>query len=365
VKLGAFLMPLHPPEKARTECFDEDTEFVVEADQLGFTEAWCGQHLTLEWEPIPSNDVFLANLIARTENIVLGAGVSIMPQHHPANVAARAALLDHLAHGRFYWGFGQGGVPTDWELNLPADPKIQGAMVAEAHDIVLKLWTEEPPFQHDGQFWSFNIENPDKSLGMGYPLKPFQKPHPPIAMTMISPKSKGGLIGGKLGYMPLSTNLVHQNTVAQHWETYREGALEGGRPEPDRNIWRVSRNIYVGESDRDAWEFCLHSAFGRSFDYLIALLRRAKMLNLMKHDPAVSDDEVTVEYVMKKLCIIGDKKSCLDQLEELWEVTGGFGTLLVIKNDFDDRERWRRSMNVLANDIMPAMPKMESVEVAE
>ena len=32
-----------------------------------------------------------------------------------------------------------------------------------------------------------------------------------------------------------------------------------------------------------------------------------------------------------------------------------FGTLLVIKNDFDDRERWRRSMNVLANDIMPAM----------
>ena len=39
MKLGTFVMPLHPPEKSRTECFDEDTDFVVFADQLGFTEA--------------------------------------------------------------------------------------------------------------------------------------------------------------------------------------------------------------------------------------------------------------------------------------------------------------------------------------
>ena len=56
----------------------------------------------------------------------LGIGVSIMPQHHPANVASRVALLDHLSHGRVYWGFGQGGVPTDWELfGLPADPTFK------------------------------------------------------------------------------------------------------------------------------------------------------------------------------------------------------------------------------------------------
>ena len=40
MKLGTFMMPLHPPEKDRTECFAEDVEFVVRADQLGFTEAW-------------------------------------------------------------------------------------------------------------------------------------------------------------------------------------------------------------------------------------------------------------------------------------------------------------------------------------
>ena len=108
MKLGTFLMPVHPPEKSRTACFDEDIEFVVYADELGFTEAWCGHHVTLEWEPIPANDVFMANLIARTKNIKLGIGVSILPQHHPANVAARVALLDHLAHGRVYWGLWPG-----------------------------------------------------------------------------------------------------------------------------------------------------------------------------------------------------------------------------------------------------------------
>ena len=356
MKLGTFYMPLHPPEKSRTECFDEDTQFVIDAEALGFTEAWCGHHLTLEWEPIVSNDVFVANLIARTHRIKLGLGVSIMPQHHPVNVAARVALLDHLSHGRIYWGFGQGGVPTDWDLFDLPEPKIQAQMTAEAHEIVLKLWTQEPPFKFEGKFWTVKMETPNPQLKMGYVLKPYQKPHPPIGMTLVSGQSKGGLVGGKLGYMPLSTNLVHRDVVTEHWKTYTQGALDAGRPAPDRDIWRVSRSIYVGESNDEAWDFCLNSAFGRSFEYLIALLRRAEMIHLMKHDPSLSDDDVTVEYALKQTCIIGDKASCICQLEDLWDVTGGFGTLLFIKHDFDDFNRWQRCMKVLSDEIVPAMP---------
>ena len=92
MKLGTFMMPLHPPEKDRTLGFEEDIEFVVRADELGFTEAWIGQHHTLAWEPIPSNDVFIANVLPRTKNIRLGSGVSILPQHHPVNVRGAAGL---------------------------------------------------------------------------------------------------------------------------------------------------------------------------------------------------------------------------------------------------------------------------------
>lgn len=363
MKLGTFMMPVHPPEKSRTECFDEDVEFIVDADKLGFTEAWCGHHVTLEWEPIVSNDIFMANMIARTKNIKLGIGVSIMPQHHPANVAARIALLDHLAHGRLYWGFGQGGVPTDWELFGLPEPKFQAQMTAEALEIVLMLWTQDPPYSYEGKYWQIDQQNHSEELRMGYPLKPFQQPHPPIGMTLMKGDSKGGSIGGAHGYFPMSTNLVHQNTVTQHWKTYCEGAAEAGLPEPSRDIWRVSRSIFVGESNEEAWDFCLNSPFGASFNYMLTLLRNAKMLDLVKPDPEMPDEEATVEYMLKNLCIIGDKQSCTEQLEQLWEQTGGFGTLLMVKHDFDDLERWQRCMRVLAEEIVPALPTVESVAV--
>jgi len=356
MQLGTFLMPVHPPEKPRTECFDEDVAFIVRADELGFTEAWCGHHVTLEWEPISANDVFMANLIARTQNIKLGIGVSILPQHHPANVAARIALLDHLSHGRVYWGFGQGGVPTDWELfNLP-EPPVQARMTAEAHEIILMLWTQDPPFHFDGEFWKIDMKNHSEELRMGYPLRPYQQPHPPIGMTLMSGNSKGGTIGGERGYIPMSTNLVHQNTVAEHWKTYCLGARQAGLPEPSRDIWRISRSLYIGESNDEAWDFCLNSPFGHSFNYMLTLLRNANMLDLVKPDPSMPDEEATVEYMLKELCIIGDKQSCLEQLEELSEVTGGFGTLLFLKHDFDDADRWHRCMQVLAEEIIPALP---------
>ena len=160
--------------------------------------------------------------------------------------------------------------------------------------------------------------------------------------------------------MPLSTNLVHQNTVAHHWKTYCQGAVDAGLPEPSRDMWRISRSIYVGESNAEAWDFCLNSPFGDSFSYILTLLRNAKMLDLVKSDPSMPDEEVTVEYVLKNLCIIGDQKSCIEQLEELWEVTGGFGTLLMIKHDFDDLPRWRQCIQMLTNDIVPALPSIDT-----
>ena len=91
-------------------------------------------------------------------------------------------------------------------------------------------------------------------------------------------------------------------------------------------------------------------------NYMLTLLRNAEMLDLVKDDPSMPDENATVEYMLKNLCIVGDKKSCMEQFEELWDVTGGFGTLLFVKHDFDDAERWNSCMHVLAEEIVPALP---------
>ena len=162
-------------------------------------------------------------------------------------------------------------------------------------------------------------------------------------------------MAGQRGYIPLSTNLVPASTVAQHWDTYCAGAEEAGQPVPDRSIWRISRSIFVGETTQEAKEFARNSQFARSFEYLIAILKSANMLHLMKHDPAVADQEVDPEYLLERLCIVGDVDECVRQLQEVQEITGGFGTLMMIAYDWDDKARWLRSIDLLAREVVPAL----------
>ena len=116
MKLGYFMMPLHDPTKDYHQALAEDTEAIILADQLGFEEAWVGEHFTSAAEPITSPLLFMATLIARTQRIKFGTGVLCLPQYHPAVVAGYAAMFDHLSEGRFIMGIGPGGLPSDFEL---------------------------------------------------------------------------------------------------------------------------------------------------------------------------------------------------------------------------------------------------------
>ena len=146
------------------------------------------------------------------------------------------------------------------------------------------------------------------------------------------------------------------NTLLDHWQTYCAGAEEASRPTPDRATWRVSRSIYIGETNEEAWDHARNGTFKDSYDYMIKVLTKANMLHVPKHNPDVSDEEVTPEYMMKHEFIIGDVDECIRQLQEVWDVTGGFGTLLMITHDWDDRAKWIRSMELLAKEVIPAMP---------
>ena len=79
---------------------------------------------------------------------MLGTGVTLLALHNPVYLAHRLAMLDHMARGRFQWGIGGGGIPTDLSL-LGLDhtnPAAVRARSAEVLDVVLKLWASEGPF---------------------------------------------------------------------------------------------------------------------------------------------------------------------------------------------------------------------------
>src|ERR1700688_3569213 len=101
MQLGFFIMPVHPPARNYAETLNEDREAFILADKLGYTEGYCGEHLTDLAENIPSSLMFCASLAGFPSKIKLGPAVMNLPHGHPVVWAAQAALVDNLLQGRF------------------------------------------------------------------------------------------------------------------------------------------------------------------------------------------------------------------------------------------------------------------------
>ena len=99
----------------------------------------------------------------------------------------------------------------------------------------------------------------------------------------------------------------------------------------------------------------MSGTFARSFDYLIKLVGQ-RGLAMFKVDPELPDADVTPEYLVKNIAIVGDVDEVTRQLQTLWDQTGGFGTLLMIAHDWDDKAKWLRSIDLLKHEVIPALP---------
>ena len=190
VQLGVFAMPFHHPDRDYATILEEDREAVILADRLGFAEFFMGEHLSSWSERVTSPLMFLASVIHQTRAIRFGTGVINLPQLHPATVAAHAAMFDQLCRGRFIMGIGPGGLVSDMELFAVQQAELRPLMMQEAIDMVLRLWAQDPPYELNGRFWQISLKEkiwPD--FKVGWIPRPYQQPHPPIALSLVTPNS--------------------------------------------------------------------------------------------------------------------------------------------------------------------------------
>src|SRR2546421_7452697 len=88
---GLFTMPSHPPERSLYDGHQWDLQQLRWADELGFSEAWIGEHHTAPWEPHPAPDLLVAQALTQTTRMRIGPGGFLLPYHHPAELANRVA----------------------------------------------------------------------------------------------------------------------------------------------------------------------------------------------------------------------------------------------------------------------------------
>jgi alkanesulfonate monooxygenase SsuD/methylene tetrahydromethanopterin reductase-like flavin-dependent oxidoreductase (luciferase family) len=356
MQLGYFTMPLHPPERDYTQTLKQDREAIMLADRLGYAEAFIGEHVTDRAETITSCLMFIASLIHDTKRIKLGSGTINLPNSHPATIAAQVAMIDHLLEGRFLLGISPGGLRSDAEIfgNLDRD---RTAMFVEAIDMVLAIWSSEAPYNLDGQFWKITTEKTlDRAIGQGVIVKPYQLPHPPIIVTAVAPFSKGVAAAAERGWTPISANFLQPPWVASHWPMYEAGCAKAGRP-ASRRDWRVAKSIFVADDDATAQRYAEsdRSPYRFYFRNLMKKLIGNGRPELFKHDRALPDSAITLDYVLDSLVIAGSVDRVVDRLLAFHETVGGFGTLLYAGHDWVDPTLSKRSMELMATAVMPRL----------
>jgi alkanesulfonate monooxygenase SsuD/methylene tetrahydromethanopterin reductase-like flavin-dependent oxidoreductase (luciferase family) len=367
MKVGFFMQPVHPPNTPVFEGIAQDLDEIEFLDSLGVDEAWFGEHLTAKTEPWPAGDLIISQAIPRTKNIKLCSGGYIPQFYHPAALAFRIMQLDHMAQGRYMCGIAAGTVFGDFKLmNVDNLSGQHREMQAEAIEIMKRIWTEhlDGEWEFKGKFW--HVRNPGHgvlmgddptrcSYGFGPFWKPYQDPHPPIAIAGISPNSTSIKFAGEGGYIPLSM-FFNTRFLKGHWDTYSSAAEESGH-KVDRSIWRVNREIFVADTDADAREFVRDSYQAEVWQkHYFEFMGGFGWLDYLKHDDFVHDSDITIDYLMDHLWIVGSPDTVRQRLDDLYGELGGFGTVLPTKYDhMGKQEQMWRSHKLLMEEVMPKL----------
>jgi alkanesulfonate monooxygenase SsuD/methylene tetrahydromethanopterin reductase-like flavin-dependent oxidoreductase (luciferase family) len=359
MQFGLFMMPLHPPYRGFGESYQRDIDQIVLADRLGLREAWVGEHLTERWENAPAPDLMIAQALALTQQIRLGTGVTLLALHNPVYLAHRVAMLDHMARGRFQWGIGGGGIPTDLSLlGLDhTDPGAVRARSAEVLDVVLKLWASDGQFSYHGKFFDIDAPTLDPVKARGYYMKPYQQPHPPIAVAASTPQSGSMRMAGERGWIPMSSSLLSRRYLNDHWGLVQAGAASAGR-KANRSEWRIARDVLVGPTPTVARERA-RAVLGRNYvEHQYPNRIGTVQMTSTKLDQAMPDEAVTVDYLMENVWIVGDPSECAEKIHQLHAESGGFGTLLAITTDSDDAGWDHESLRLLTEKVAPRVASL-------
>ncbi|HET6792829.1 MAG TPA: LLM class flavin-dependent oxidoreductase [Acidimicrobiales bacterium] len=338
LRFGIFLAPFHPSGQNPTLALERDLELVVRLDQLGYDEAWFGEHHSAGYEIIASPEVFIAAASQRTSHIRLGTGVSSLPYHHPLMLADRMVLLDHLTRGRVMLGVGPGALPSDAYM-MGIDPNRQREMMEEALEGILALLDGSEPVNRDYDWFTLR----DARLQ----LRPYTHPRFEVAVAaQVSPA--GPRAAGRFGLGLLSIGATSSggfDVLGAHWNVMEERAAEFGTV-VDRRKWRLVGPMHLAPTEEQA---------RREVEYGLAdwvdYFRRVAAL------PLAPDTDDTTELVdainASGLAVIGTPDQAIAQIQRLIDQSGGFGTFLFMAHDWADREATLRSYELFAKEVMP------------
>ena len=351
------------------EMLDNLRQQTVLAEELGFEAMWLGEH---HFGPygigdLPNPILLGADLAARTSRIRIGQMANIAPWWHPIRLAEDLAILDNLTEGRIEVGFGRGIWPYEGpQFHANADPRKDAEnreLFRETIEVVRKIWSDEY-FSHQGENYSFPAGDtvfshpsypPDPAWQDGERVtrlrvtpRPYQKPHPPLWMTVSTDRSvaTAAELGLKACYWqppPLR--------IRQRMELYAEtrSKLEG-RPFSLGEDQAVMRSTYVASSMEDARR---DAEAGIMSSFIFNDPFRGRQVFTNPGEELNDDVRLDWDFLEPRTLLVGSPDHVAEKIQELREVCSLECLLVEFAHGGIPQRKILRNLENFATRVMP------------
>lgn len=339
LRFGYFIAPFHRAGTNPTLALQRDLEFIEHLDALGFDEVWMGEHHSAGSEIISSPEVFIAAAAERAKRIRFGTGVISLSYHNPLWVADRLMLLDHLTHGRIIGGVGPGSLPSDSSM-IGLTPTDTRELLETNLDIVVRLLAGETVSAKTATHQLFDAK---------LQLAAYSDGGIPLSVAAVASPT-GARLAGKhgIGLLSIGATLTVEgfNALSYHWGIVEERAAAFGT-RVDRKNWSLVGLFHLAETEKQAREevkFGIEPWF-RYFQKVAAFPQMTM--------PGDQLDEMIDVINENGAGVIGTPERAREQVQRLWDQSGGFGCMLQMGHEWANPAATKRSAEMFAAEVMP------------
>lgn len=339
LRFGIFMPPFHAPATQNaTSSLARDVDTIRLLDDLGYEEAWVGEHHSGGTEIISEPIQFMCHVGALTKSIKLGAGVVSVPYHNPLWVANRIILADHLLRGRVMLGFGPGSLPTDATM-IGLEPKELRPSLDRDAGVIIDLIKGKVVTKKTERY---NLVDAHCQLA------PYSDPCFDIAVA-ASTSPAGSMLAGRHGLGLLSLGALMRedmNLMHLHWNRAEDEARKAGQT-VDRKNWRLVGFMHLAETKKQAMEDVRYG-----LPHFVRYTQQVLALPTLRVS-GQSWEEHLAWFTEGGAAIIGTPDDAIAHIKKVEEQSGGFGCYLMVATDFANWEATKRHYELFARHVIP------------
>jgi alkanesulfonate monooxygenase SsuD/methylene tetrahydromethanopterin reductase-like flavin-dependent oxidoreductase (luciferase family) len=347
MEFGLFFLMQRDDRWSEQAVYESAMEQMLAAEPLGYTSVWIAEHHFNDYGLCPSPPVLASFLAARTRALRLGMGVSLLPLHHPVDLAEELAVLDVVSGGRLDVGIGRGGTLQDYQTfrSERADARKR---VEEGIALIQRCWSGES-FDFQGEFHS--------AERLHVRPRPVQRPHPPIYIAANSEDSVRS--AARLGFPTLSSFFTPIAELQRRHTLYRELALDGGRAATEiarleHEAWGM-RVVHIAPDHDEALRATEAPFMG--YQQKMSKLRSESAGGTVPNsfDRSLLRLRAFRDYLADGWALIGTPSEVRDGLQQYVDATGYERVLLLMALPGLPTDLALRSMRLFAEEVAPAL----------